>query len=59
MPLVKLPALMAAMGKAEIWLAIFAAASNDFMYEHHIVSTGSDNNEEQPNNIPEVDMDGP
>jgi hypothetical protein len=40
-------------------LAIFAAASNDFMYEHHIVSTGSDNNEEQPNNIPEVDMDGP
>jgi hypothetical protein len=56
--LVKLLALMAATGKTEIWSAIFAAASNDFMCEHHTGSTGTDNDEEQPNGIPEGDEDG-
>ena len=49
---------MAATGKTEIWLAIFAAASNDFMCEHHTPgSTGID--EEQPNDVPEEHTDGP
>jgi hypothetical protein len=52
---------MAATGKTEIWSAIFAAASNDFMCEHHTGSTTgiSDNDKEQPNNVPAGDMDEP
>jgi hypothetical protein len=48
---------MAATGKAEIWLAIFAAASNAFMREYHDID--SDDKEEQSSNddtsLPEGD----
>jgi hypothetical protein len=51
---------MATTGKNEIWSAIFAAACNDFiMCEHHTGSTGTDNDKEQPNDVPEGDKDGP
>jgi hypothetical protein len=44
---VTLLALMAATGKTEIWPAIFAAASNDFICKYH--TPGHDKEEESNN----------